>query len=103
LSPPICDKTIAVYTQRPVTSQDRGVVQLAEKFLGTPYVWGGSRPGGFDCSGLLQYVWGQRGKQIPRTTYEQWRSGRPVPNRSLQPGDAVFFEPTSRGPGHVGM
>lgn len=81
-------------------------VNLAENYLGTPYVWGGSKPGGFDCSGLLQYVWAQRGVQIPRTTYDQVRAGAPVARSQLQPGDAVFFtgsDPMNGLPGHVGM
>jgi cell wall-associated NlpC family hydrolase len=79
------------------------VVKLAKSYLGTPYVWGGSRPGGFDCSGLLQYTWARRGVHIPRTTYDQWRTGRAVGKGQLRPGDAVFFEAGSKGPGHVGM
>jgi cell wall-associated NlpC family hydrolase len=79
-------------------------VALAKRYLGTPYHWGGASPQtNFDCSGLLQYVWGQQGVNIPRVTYDQWKSGRPVQRKALQAGDAVFFEPTSRGPGHVGM
>jgi cell wall-associated NlpC family hydrolase len=77
------------------------VVKLAEHFLGTKYVWGGSKPGGFDCSGLLQYVWGRRGVSIPRTSQQQFKAGRPVAKGQLRPGDAVFFEGSA--PGHVGM
>jgi cell wall-associated NlpC family hydrolase len=85
-------------------------VKLAEHYLGTPYVYGGDKPGGFDCSGLLQYVWAQNGVHIPRTTYDQWGSGKAVNLKNLQPGDAVFFKGSdsiSRGgqvlPGHVAM
>jgi len=81
----------------------RGAVNLVRSAIGTPYVWGGEKPGGFDCSGLLQWAWAKEGVQIPRTTYEQWKAGRPVSKRALQPGDAVFFRPGTRGPGHVGM
>ena len=81
----------------------RGAIALAEHFLGTPYAWGGESPSGFDCSGLLQYVWARMGVRIPRTSQEQWRAGRRVSIRNLRPGDAVFFEPTASGPGHVGM
>lgn len=95
--------SLPVYSQGPITTRDRQVVNLAKRYLGTPYVWGGNRPGGFDCSGLLQYVWGQRGVHIPRTTYDQWKFGRAISPGSLRPGDAVFFEMSSRGPGHVGM
>jgi cell wall-associated NlpC family hydrolase len=77
------------------------VVALAQRYLGTPYRWGGSQPGGFDCSGLLQYVWGQRGVKIPRTSQQQFKTGVPINKGQLRPGDAVFFEGSA--PGHVGM
>jgi cell wall-associated NlpC family hydrolase len=84
----------------------RGAIALAEHYLGTPYVWGGESPGGFDCSGLLQFVWARMGIKIPRTSQQQFSSGRSVGRGQLQPGDAVFFSGSdgSRGaPGHVGM
>lgn len=91
----------------PSAPEDIGAVKLAEHFLGTPYVWGGSKPGGFDCSGLLQYVFGRRGINIPRTTYQQWAAGRSVNMKNLKPGDAVFFRGSDPGPngepGHVAM
>jgi cell wall-associated NlpC family hydrolase len=85
------------------TAKDAAAVDLVKQYLGTPYQWGGSNPGGFDCSGLLQYVWAKQGVQIPRTTYEQYKAGIDVTGSQLRPGDAVFFEPTKAGPGHVGM
>jgi cell wall-associated NlpC family hydrolase len=93
-----------------------GAVKLAEEYLGTPYSWGGGGKGGpskgigrgantvgFDCSGLLQYVWAKQGVNIPRVTYDQWRSGKVVGRGQLRPGDAVFFHPGKNGPEHVGM
>lgn len=89
------------------TANAAAALKLAQKYLGTPYVYGGETPGeGFDCSGLLQYVWGQQGVQIPRRTYEQYTSGQIVPSNKLMPGDAVFFtgsDPLNGLPGHVGM
>lgn len=79
-----------------------GVVALAKQYLGTPYVWGGTTPKGFDCSGLLQYVWAKKGVKIPRTTYQQIKAGKQVPLTGLQAGDAVFFG-SSKDPHHVGM
>lgn len=82
-------------------------VALAKKYLGYKYTWGGETPGaGFDCSGLLQYVWKSMGVSIPRVTYDQWAAGRPVSAKALKPGDAVFFtgsDPKDGKPGHVGM
>lgn len=89
-----------------VTARTKSAITLAEDYLGTPYVWGGSKPGGFDCSGLLQYVWARSGVTIPRTTYDQFKVGTPVGKAQLQPGDAVFFtgsDPQNGLPGHVGM
>ncbi|MDX6376881.1 MAG: hypothetical protein QOE98_1184, partial [Gaiellaceae bacterium] len=55
------------------------VVAKGLQHLGTPYVWGGSKPGGFDCSGLAQYLYGQEGVTIPRVSQDQFRAGRSVP------------------------
>lgn len=83
------------------------VAASAEQYLGVPYVWGGSSPQGFDCSGLVQYVYGQFGIGLPRTTLEQVNSGTAVPNLSQAlPGDLVFFpgaDGTASAPGHVGI
>ena len=90
----------------PMTVLDRKALNLVQGAMGTPYVWGGSKPGGFDCSGLLQWAWGKVGVSIPRTTYQQWSAGTPVGRGQLRAGDAVFFRGSdARGnlPGHVGM
>jgi cell wall-associated NlpC family hydrolase len=68
------------------------VVAKGLEHLGTPYVWGGSKPGGFDCSGLAQYLYGQEGVKIPRVSQDQFRAGRSVPSSQMQPGDLVFFQ-----------
>lgn len=100
----------AAFNSSSASQKAIAVTNLAREALGTPYVWGGAKPGGFDCSGLLYYVWGRVGVQIPRTTYDQWSAGKPVSRGALQPGDAVFFKGSDsivRGgrtlPGHVGM
>jgi len=90
------------------SAQEQRIVQLAHQYMGTPYVWGGASPKGFDCSGFAQYLYGKVGVSIPRTTYTQWtaRNGRAVPKSQLQPGDLVFFRGSdSKGglPGHVGI
>jgi cell wall-associated NlpC family hydrolase len=80
-------------------SQYGGVVGIAMRYLGTPYAWGGSSPGGFDCSGFVMYVYGQMGVSLPHYTGAQWNVGVPVSRGDLQPGDLVFFD----GLGHVGI
>ena len=80
-------------------SQYTGVVGIAMRYLGVPYVWGGSSPSGFDCSGFVAYVYGQLGVSLPHYTGAQWNMGVPVGRGDLQPGDLVFFD----GLGHVGI
>jgi peptidoglycan DL-endopeptidase CwlO len=81
------------------------VVADAEQYLGVPYQWGGTSPTtGFDCSGLVQHVYGDLGITLPRTSQEQVNVGTPVASvAEAQPGDLVFFEPGPSGPGHVGI
>jgi cell wall-associated NlpC family hydrolase len=87
----------------PVTGAS--VVADAEQYLGVPYQWGGTSPTtGFDCSGLVQHVYGDLGISLPRTSQEQSTVGTPVDSiADARPGDLVFFEPGSSGPGHVGI
>jgi cell wall-associated NlpC family hydrolase len=75
------------------------VVGIAMKYLGVPYVWGGASPRGFDCSGLVMYVFAQVGVSLPHSSYAQFGMGTPVSMSQLQPGDLVFFA----GLGHVGI
>ena len=76
-----------------------GVVGIAMRYLGVPYVWGGSTPRGFDCSGLVMYVFAQIGVSLPHSSYAQYGMGTPVSISELQPGDLVFFA----GASHVGI
>ena len=76
-----------------------GVVGIAMQYLGVPYVYGGSSPSGFDCSGFVMYVFAQIGVSLPHNAAAQYGSGTPVDRSQLQPGDLVFFN----GLGHVGI
>lgn len=79
------------------------IVKTAECYLGTPYVWGGTTPNGFDCSGFVQYVYGQNGYTLTRTTYTQWDcDGKYVSRNELIPGDLVYFGKNG-SPSHVGL
>jgi cell wall-associated NlpC family hydrolase len=70
---------------------------IALHYLGVPYVWGGASPSGFDCSGLVMYVYAQLGISLPHYTVAQWNATDPI--SSPEPGDLVFFN----GLGHVGI
>lgn len=74
-------------------------VHTAERYLGVRYVWGGESPSGFDCSGLVQFVFGRLGVHIPRTSFDQYNAGRHISRGALRPGDLVFFDQRS----HVGI
>ena len=75
-----------------VSATGNSIVDYAYQFLGTPYVWAGTSPSGFDCSGFTQYVFrNAAGVSLPRTTYDQINVGVAVSYNDLQPGDLVFF------------
>jgi hypothetical protein len=79
-------------------------VAIAERYLGIPYRWGGASPRtGFDCSGLMMFVYAKLGIYLDHYAAFQFHEGTPVAVKDLMPGDLVFFEPTVVGPGHVGM
>jgi len=80
-------------------------VAIAEQYLGVPYVWAGANPlYGFDCSGLVMYVYGQLGIGLTHFSGAQWNEGtRILTTDDLAPGDLVFFYPGARGPEHVGI
>ncbi len=74
------------------SSAGNRVVQMAKRYLGTPYVYGGSSPSGFDCSGFTSYVYRQLGYSINRTAHAQLSNGVAVSKSELQPGDLVMFK-----------
>jgi cell wall-associated NlpC family hydrolase len=82
-----------------ITSPGLKAVEFAYGALCLPYLWGGTGPDAYDCSGLTQAAWAAAGVSIPRDTYSQWAALPHVSRSDLQPGDLVFFE----GLGHVGI
>lgn len=95
--------TAAAGSFMPNTSAN--VVSTALKYIGVPYVWGGSSAAGFDCSGFTQYVFKQHGYYLNRTAASQYSNGVAVSRANLLPGDLVFFERTyaTNGISHVGI
>ncbi len=77
------------------------IVEAARTQMGTPYVWGGTSPNGFDCSGFIQYVFQEEGITIPRTVSEIYNFSKPIAEPSV--GDLVFFETYKPGPSHMGI
>lgn len=83
------------------TATINALVTEAKRYIGVPYVWGGSTPSGFDCSGYLNYVFAKVGVSIPRTVETIWGATKPV--TSPRVGDLVFFTTYKAGPSHAGI
>jgi peptidoglycan DL-endopeptidase CwlO len=75
----------------PSSASGSSVVSIAMQYLGTPYVWAGSSPSGFDCSGFVMYVYTKLGIHLPHSSRMQYPLGKAVSRSQLQPGDLVFF------------
>ena len=79
------------YNPPPAGTLGQQAAAIAQQYLGVPYVWGGASPSGFDCSGLVVYVYGRLGVSLPHYTVSLWSSGAHVSRDQLAPGDLVFF------------
>ena len=79
------------------------IISTSMDYLGVPYVFGGTSPYGFDCSGYVQYVFAKAGIDLPRTADVQYEVGTPISTTELVPGDLVFFETYTYGASHVGI
>lgn len=78
------------------------VIMIASKHIGTPYVWAGSSPDGFDCSGFTSYVMKKNGKDLPRRAVDQYDASVKIKKKNVEKGDLVFFNNGS-GVSHVGI
>lgn len=79
------------------------ILDIANQYIGVPYIFGGSTPSGFDCSGFTRYVYSAAGIDLPRSADEQYDVGYSVSMANLQPGDLVFFSTYDSGISHVGI
>lgn len=78
---------------KPLDDATRGIIVTeALGQIGRPYVYGGNTPDGFDCSGLVQYSYGQAGISLPRTTGEQLKTGKEISLSDAEPGDLLFYK-----------
>ena len=98
-APPIAPAPAPAPAPPPQPTTHADAASIAARYLGVPYVWGGASPGGFDCSGLVMYVYAQLGVSLPHYTVSQWTATTPVPASALAPGDLLFFD----GLSHVGI
>ena len=85
------------------SSVARGIISNALQYIGVPYVFGGTSPYGFDCSGFTKYVFANAGISLPRAADGQFYVGTRVSMNNLRAGDLVFFETYEPGPSHVGI
>lgn len=89
----------------PPSSAASRILRNADAYVGVPYVWGGSTPKGFDCSGFTKYIFAKSGITLPRTSREQVRAGNGIPAdfRYLRPGDLMLFAEPGEAISHVAI
>ncbi|WP_127475445.1 C40 family peptidase [Sulfurivermis fontis] len=102
LHPPAAQRPVHQPAPAMSTAPMSRAVVVAQQMVGKPYRYGGNTPRGFDCSGLVQYSYGQAGKAVPRSTTEQYSRTRTIPYAQRAPGDLLFFRIDGK-PSHVGI
>ena len=87
----------AIGAAAPASANGSAIVEIASRYVGVPYLWGGTTPDGFDCSGFTSYVYAQVGITLPRTSSDQRYAGTVVSRDQAQPGDLIW------SPGHISI
>lgn len=96
-------ETQALLHQKYLEQMRLNTLVTAKKHLGVPYVWGGTTPKGFDCSGFTQYVYKEQGINLPRVAADQSRVGTTVSLNQIKAGDLLFFSMKGKEIDHVGI
>ncbi|WP_245755115.1 C40 family peptidase [Pelosinus propionicus] len=86
-----------------VQDKAKQITDTAKNYVGVPYKFGGTSPKGFDCSGFVQYVFGQKKVTLPRAADEQYKVGKAITQKELKQGDLVFFSTYEKGASHCGI
>jgi cell wall-associated NlpC family hydrolase len=102
-APSVDDRAAAPQPEAEPELDGYSVSSTALSLRGAPYRNGGTDPAGFDCSGFVQYVFGQHGVALPRDVRQQFGVGRTIDAAGLEPGDLVFFTTVAPGASHVGI
>ena len=97
------DQKPSISPEKAIESPGTQALDVARKMLGTPYRYGGTDPRGFDCSGLVRYVFNQSGVKLPRTSREMFRASQKINPQNIEPGDLVFFALSANKISHVGI
>ncbi|MDP4160659.1 MAG: C40 family peptidase [Bacillota bacterium] len=88
----------SISTSSSISSQKvSAIIATSKKYIGVPYVFGGTTPAGFDCSGFVGYVFSKNGISLPRNSRDQFKVGTSVSRSNLKPGDLVFFSMAKNG------
>lgn len=94
---PLANTPAPAKTAPPAAANGNAILEIASQYVGTPYVWGGTTPNGFDCSGFTSYVYRQIGINLPRSSSQQGNVGTVVSRANAQPGDLIW------SPGHIAI